>query len=173
MTVGWSWIRWFAAAPLGCAVLRREPSSCSLSLGLRPHNHLGHREKECAGLMTHRKSGEPHSKASTAIGQHSAPKAHPTVKWSPVQNGMWKHSMWSHSEPVCTGTCSAVLHSGMLLFSSHLCRGRRSLREARQRVEELKLSARSCIPSRLMGSWLGAWRGFALSQTAISDCSCC
>lgn len=152
MAVGRSWIRWFAAAPLGCAMLRREPCSGSVNLGLRPHNHLGRREKECAGLMTHRKSGEPHSEASAAIGQHCAPKARPTVKQIPVQNGMWKHSMWSHSESVCTGTCSALLHSGMLPFSSHLCRGRRGLREARQRVGELKLSARSCIPSRLMGS---------------------
>ncbi|MEQ2214504.1 hypothetical protein XENOCAPTIV_010038 [Xenoophorus captivus] len=80
------------------------------------------------------------------------PNARPTVKRSPVQKGMWKHSMWTHSEPVCKGTCSMLLHSGMFPFSSHLCRGRRGLGEARQRAEELKLSARSCIPSRLMGS---------------------
>lgn len=72
MVVVWSWIPWSAAAPLGCAVLHREPRSAPVSLGLRPHSHLGHREKECADLMMYRKSDEPHSVPSAAIGQHSA-----------------------------------------------------------------------------------------------------
>jgi len=48
MAVAWSWTHWPAAAPLGCAVLHRETRNASVSLGLRPHSHLGHREKECA-----------------------------------------------------------------------------------------------------------------------------
>lgn len=72
MAVVWSWIHWSAAAPLGCAVLHREPRSAPVSLGLRPHSHLGHREKECADLMMHRKSDEPHRDPGVAIGRHWA-----------------------------------------------------------------------------------------------------
>lgn len=83
-------------APLGCAVLHREPRSASVSLGLRPHSHLGHREKECADLMMYRKSVEPHSDPSAAIGRHCAPKAQPTLNSSPVQKAC--------GNPVCGPT---------------------------------------------------------------------
>ncbi|CAB1417296.1 unnamed protein product [Pleuronectes platessa] len=50
----------------------RETCSAPVSLGLGPHSHLGHREKECADLMMHRKSDEPHSDPGAAIGGHCA-----------------------------------------------------------------------------------------------------
>lgn len=144
----WSWMHWSAAAPLGCAVLHREPSSAPVSLGLRPHSHLGHREKECADLMMYRKSVEPHSDPSTAIGQHCASESPAHFELEPRTKGMWKHSMWIHSQ----FARGHVLHSRLFHFSSHLCRGRGGLSEARQRAGGLKLSARSSTPSRLMGN---------------------
>lgn len=72
MAMVWSEIHWTAAAPHGCVVLHREPCSAPVSLGLRLHSHLGHREKECADLMMYRKSDKPHSDPGAAIGQHRA-----------------------------------------------------------------------------------------------------
>lgn len=152
MAVVWSWIHWSAAAPLGCAVLHREPRSAPVSLGLRPHSHLGHREKECADLMMYRKSDEPHSDPGAAIGRHCVSGSPAHSELEPPTKGMWKHSMWNHSQSFCMGTCSALLRSWLFHFSSHLCRGRGGLSEARQRAGGLKLSARSSTPSRLMGN---------------------
>lgn len=59
--------------------------SATVTLGLGPHNRLGHRGKECTDLMTPRISDKPHNKPSPAIGQRCAPKARPTVNWSSVQ----------------------------------------------------------------------------------------
>lgn len=87
--VVWLWVGGGYAGlqllPLAVHCSTASTRSATVILGLRPHNRLGHREKECAGLMTHRKSDEPHSKPSPAIGQRCAPKARPTVKWSSVQ----------------------------------------------------------------------------------------
>ncbi|KAK5861029.1 hypothetical protein PBY51_022457 [Eleginops maclovinus] len=59
--------------PLPSAVLlNRAPRSYPESLGLGPHSHLGHREKECADLMMYRKSDAPHSDPGAAIGRHSS-----------------------------------------------------------------------------------------------------
>lgn len=87
MAVVWCWIRWSAAAPL-CNVLlplavlcSTETRSAPVSLGLRPHGHLGHREKECADLMMYRKSEEPHRDPGAAIGQRCASE-------SPAHSGL-------------------------------------------------------------------------------------
>lgn len=147
------------AAPLGCAVLHREPRSAPVSLGLRPHSHLGHREKECADLMMYRKSEEPHNDPGTAIGQHCASESPAHSELEPHTKGMWRHSMWIHSESVCMGTCSALLRSRLFDFSSHLCRGRGGLSEARQRAGGLKLSARSSNPLKADGKLVGGTEG--------------
>lgn len=149
--VAWLWVGGGYAGlqllPLVVQCSTASTRSATVILGLRPHNHLGHREKECAGLMTHRKSDEPHSRPSPAIGQRRAPKSPSHCELELCTKGMWKHSLWSHSR------VALLRDTGMLLFSSHLCRGRGGLSEARQRAEGLKLSARSSIPPRLMGSY--------------------
>lgn len=142
------------AAPLGCTVLHREQCSAPVNLGLRPHSHLGHREKECADLMIYRKSDEPHSDPDAAIGRHcsSESPAHSELESCKKKKSMWNQSMWIHSQSVFMGTCSALLRSQLFYFSSQLCRGRGSLSEARLRAGGFKLSARSSTPSRLMGN---------------------
>lgn len=72
------------AAPLGCAVLHRE-TSAPVSLGLRPHSHLSHREKECADLMMCRKSAEPHRDPRTAIGRWCDSKPGPLWTQAPYK----------------------------------------------------------------------------------------
>lgn len=150
--VVWSWIHWSAAAPLGCAVLHREPRSASVSLGLRPHSHLGHREKECADLMMYRKSDKPHSEPSAAIGRHCTSESPPTLNSSPLQKACGNIVCGSTHNQCALGHVLHCSTLGLLHFFSHLCRGRGGLSEARQRAGGLKLSARRSIPSRLMGN---------------------
>ncbi len=142
----WSWMHWSAAAPRGCAVLHREPRSASVSMGLRPHSHLGHREKECADLMMYRKSDKPHSDPAAAIGRRCVSESPPSLNSSPLQKVCGNIVCGSTHGQCAQGLalhCSAL---SLLHFFSHLCRGRGGLSAARQRAGGLKLSAREDQP---------------------------
>lgn len=119
-------------------------------------------KKECTGLMTRRKSDKPHSHPSASIGQHWASEspAHsqpPTGLWQ----SLWKHSICIHSCYICMGTCTALLQSPLLHFSSHLCRGRRGLSEARHWAGGLKRSARRSNPLKADGKLVGGTEGLS------------
>lgn len=102
------------AAPLGCAVLHRETRSAPMSLGLRPHSHLGHREKECADLMMYRKSEEPHRDPRAAIGRHCASgKPSPLWTWASYKRHVETHyvdplRISLHWDMFCTARLSVV-----------------------------------------------------------------
>lgn len=139
------------SSPWLCGAPQRALLCCCVS-GPQAPQPPGPQGEGMADLMMYRKSEDQRGDPGAAIGRRCALEARPTVNSSPVQKGMWKHSMWTHSESVCTETCSVLLHSWLFYFSSHLCRGQGGLSETRQRAEGLKLSARSFIPSRLMGN---------------------
>lgn len=149
-------------SPWLCCAPQREPRSAPVSLGLRPHSHLGHREKECADLMMYRKSDEPHSDPGAAIGRHCS-----SEKPSPL----WTRAPYKrHVEPEYVDPLTISLHGdavlrcyalGLFHFSSHLCRGRGGLSEARQRAGGLKLSARSSSPLKADGKLVGGTEGLS------------
>lgn len=79
------------------ALLRRDPRSAPESLGPGPHSHLGHWDEECADLMMHRKSEEPHSDPGPAIGQLCASEKPGPLRTGPPHlctKAMWRHSVW-------------------------------------------------------------------------------
>ena len=113
MAVVWTCrVHWSAAARLGCAVLHREPCSAPLSLGLRPHSHLGHREKECADLMMYRKSDEPHNDPGAAIGRHCASESPAHSELEPPYK--------RHVETYYVGPLTISLHGDMLCTATLL-----------------------------------------------------
>lgn len=161
MAVVWSWIHWSAAAPLGCAVLHREPCSAPVSLGLRPHSHLGHREKECADLMMYRKSEEPHSDPGAAIGRHHSSESPAHSELEPRKKTMWKHSMWIHSQSVCMGD---VFYTATLLvvplLQSPLQRSRRSQR-GKTESRRVETECEELYPLKADGKLAGGTEGLS------------
>lgn len=162
MAVVWSWIPWSAAATLGCAVLHREPRSAPVSLGLRPHSHLGHREKECADLMMYRKSDEPHSVPSAAIGRHSASESPAHSKLGPrTKRQGRKHSMWVHSQSSLRGDtlCTATL-SVVPLLQSPPQRSRRSPR-GKTESRRVETECEEIYPLKADGKLVGGMEGLS------------
>lgn len=91
---------------------QRAPRSAAtpVSLLLRPHSHLGHREKECADLMMYRKSVKPHGDPSPAIGRRwASEKARPTVNQSPWYK---KHVETQYVDPL-----TVCLHWDMFCYA--------------------------------------------------------
>lgn len=113
------------AAPLGCAVLHRE-TSAPVSLGLRPHSHLSHREKECADLMMYRKSDKPHRDPRTAIGQQYDSK--PSLLWTRAPYKRLVETQYVEPLRFCLhgDTFCSPLLSAVPLLQSPLQRSKRS-----------------------------------------------
>lgn len=161
VAVVWSWIHWSAAAPFGCAVLHREPCSAPVSLGLRPHSHLGHREKECADLMMYRKSDEPHSDPSAAIGRDCASEspAHselgPPYKRRVETQYVDPLTISLHGDMFCAAAISVVP-----LLQSPLQRSRRSQR-GKTESRRVETECEGMYPLKADGKLVGGTEGLS------------
>lgn len=120
--------------------------------GLKPHSHQHHREMECSGLMTHRKSDKPHSHPSASSGHHWAPKC-------PA------HSQPQALDKACGNIVSAFTHVPFAREHARHCCSLRCSTSSVTSAEVAGVSARQdteqegwngvqgdLTPSRLMGN---------------------
>lgn len=125
---------------------------------LRPHRHLGHRGKECADLMMHRKSAEPHSYPCHWTRALKLTEALPTVNASPLQKVC--------ENIVCASTlhgdssCATTLFLVVPLLRSPPQRSRRS-QPSKTQSRRVETECKELYPLKADGKLAGGTKGLS------------